>query len=670
MGQETSTLRSLQILQVKKNTPSYHCGLIPFMHFIVGVDNLPVSSSKDVSRLLNLWQKNGKVVLSILDTRNNSVKDYTLKSDTIVPTNTASVIQSPIQKPLSVPIGLSVKLHEGQPSTLSMKVLNIQDNSPIHNKLDVNDYIVGVLNQYLFEMDDFQNFLYRNVNKQVTLCVFNEIMRTIRFVNIVPQNECLLGCEYGTGILYQVPPVDVSIDFECDGLYSYSNVNNNIVNDQQQATNNVPPDVSLPNVNELEVSQNKETANLKSNVNALNADAYINNTEKEHVLKNVFHAQKHLSVENNKQNNEDGNKLQMDYVPESNKNINTSNNQNICINPEETARTLPLTDKEIKNISNVRIKLNEKIYTEKPNILSADIFISPDVESINSSHKQFNTVNKKTQNTYSSETINQYLDSKTEISELYSKSTTEECNISSSATDNNENLLNNIQNVTSLITETIKGVNLNIAPNVNEDSNSNKDNINAASNNKNLESSIEKDVSLSNLIDNMSIAPHQELYYNGINLENINNQTNASFLPPSSNKQNQISNFNQVNQLSSTSLLDNNSNLPDQSTIRSSENILDAVNSTDKSSKSIDSKSNVTQSDNNSIQEIKDNTIKNKNIIIDDTDNRSIQENLNEKTLDNKSNQENLNDKILDYKSIQENLNDKILDNKSNQENL
>lgn len=231
MGNNISKPSTLQVLKIRQNTPSHEAKILPFLHFISHVNNNPIQSRADIKEMLSIWGERD-LHLKIVDPRVDEPIEFVLPKQTDK--------QS---------LGMSVKFHEGDPSFLSLCVAEIKSDSPAMKAGLINeqDYIIGVENVYLMNEEEFLNHLFKNIGSPVVMIVYNSGMESLRRVEVIPENQNLLGCELNSGILYEIPEGNVFLDFECDttrkGLYiqeqklSIQNLDKTIVEEKREVSN-------------------------------------------------------------------------------------------------------------------------------------------------------------------------------------------------------------------------------------------------------------------------------------------------------------------------------------------------------------------------------------------------------------------------------------------------
>lgn len=197
MGNTQSKPTSLQILKVKEDSPA--SSLLPFIHFITKYNNIQIKDKSDITSMLKLWES-ANLELEIIDARSH--------------TQTIACIPKKNGKNL----GISVKLFEGNISLLQMCILDVQADSPAFKAglIEKQDYIIGVENVSHQDEDDFFSYLYANRGKVVVLIVYNIGMKSLRRAELIPRKDMLLGCEIGSGMLYNIPEDDIVFDWRCD----------------------------------------------------------------------------------------------------------------------------------------------------------------------------------------------------------------------------------------------------------------------------------------------------------------------------------------------------------------------------------------------------------------------------------------------------------------------
>ncbi|KAM0673393.1 hypothetical protein GVAV_003082 [Gurleya vavrai] len=196
MGNSQSRIPSLQILKIKENSIAHQNNFLPFIHLITTINDYPATFS--LLKQMHLQRQTTDLIFNIVDIRNNNSHKVT------IPKGTES-------------LGMSVTLQENAFS-LCYCVLSIQEDSPAFRAglIENQDYIIGIEGFSVKDEDEFFNYLYKNIDKVVNLIVCNAGMLNLRKVELVPEKEALLGCEIGSGMLYEIPMGDIKFDFNCN----------------------------------------------------------------------------------------------------------------------------------------------------------------------------------------------------------------------------------------------------------------------------------------------------------------------------------------------------------------------------------------------------------------------------------------------------------------------
>lgn len=186
---------SLYIIKVSPGSPAQAAGLLPFFHYIIGINGEPVVSEADIQRISTSWASGALQVL-ILDSRNGDSWNVNLT------------------RQADEKIGFSVKLHKGPMNLVSFKVLDLDYNSPgLEARLQKDqDYIIAHEHGPFSNMNEFESIMYRNRGTPVILWVYNIGTCEVRQVTIIPDEEGKIGCSLGTGIKNELPYIDGGID--------------------------------------------------------------------------------------------------------------------------------------------------------------------------------------------------------------------------------------------------------------------------------------------------------------------------------------------------------------------------------------------------------------------------------------------------------------------------
>ncbi|KAF7682520.1 Golgi reassembly-stacking protein 1 [Astathelohania contejeani] len=240
MGANESKPTTLQILKVKEGTPSHDANLLPFMHFITHVNDMPISTPSDIKRLGELW-RSGSLKLGVFDARTRTMKEYDIPS---------------FEGGTSQSLGISVKLYTGDPFVLALRILEICPDSPamLAGLIERQDWIIGIEGADIHDENELSEYLYRRRGEEVTMLIYNSGMGSIRPVKIIPGMEMMLGCDIGTGIINQIPgdSIDVILDFKGSEKLNLSK-SKNILNDVIKQDKTAKEDI-------------KEVAAIKDNI--------------------------------------------------------------------------------------------------------------------------------------------------------------------------------------------------------------------------------------------------------------------------------------------------------------------------------------------------------------------------------------------------------------------
>ncbi|KAM0688199.1 hypothetical protein COBT_000540, partial [Conglomerata obtusa] len=303
MGNTNSRPPSLHILKIRPNTPAHKSNLLPFIHTITAINSQPATADL-LHSLPTLWattdlnltiydlrtEKESLVTIprrsdvyyncttndNIKQTYTNVDKNNEEKSD-IDNSEQLSNEQAKFKSANKQSLGLSVSL-TSTPVLLSLAILETTPSSPAFTAglIPNQDFIIGIEGNTIRDEDDFFNFLYRNVSKEVTLLVVNVGMMNIRRAVVVPERDQLLGAEFACGRLYELPVGDLFFDFEmCTTRKGFGTVEEKIAIERNKSKENVSKDGVVEDQctekkEEIHENNSKEEVKNANNVEEVN----------------------------------------------------------------------------------------------------------------------------------------------------------------------------------------------------------------------------------------------------------------------------------------------------------------------------------------------------------------------------------------------------------------
>jgi hypothetical protein len=187
MGVQGSTMGSLRILKVEKDSISHRYNILPFIHSIIGFNGKEIQSKGDAEVLNEEW-RSGVLKLDFIDMRNE--KAFSIE----------------IPRKDKTMLGVGIKFYDRLVPPLSMHILSMAPDSPgFKSGMVEDDYILGVENLSFDDEDELLDYLSLNRDKIVPLLVYNHELGYVRRVDLHVGSLTLLGCEVGTGQLHRVP---------------------------------------------------------------------------------------------------------------------------------------------------------------------------------------------------------------------------------------------------------------------------------------------------------------------------------------------------------------------------------------------------------------------------------------------------------------------------------
>ncbi|KRH93816.1 Golgi reassembly stacking [Pseudoloma neurophilia] len=189
---------SLQITKVSSNSRAAKVNIIPFIDTIITINGSSIKDAEQVKTEFYKW-KQSAIKLEILNL-------FTMKTRVLE-----------LEKCLEGEVlGISVKLNQYQPFCMNSCITEIEQDSPFKDRLIPNeDYIIGIEGIFIPEEGIFFHKLYENRGKNVVFYVFNKPTHTVRTVDVCIKDdpESLLGCEFGSGLLFEVADSDIRVVF-------------------------------------------------------------------------------------------------------------------------------------------------------------------------------------------------------------------------------------------------------------------------------------------------------------------------------------------------------------------------------------------------------------------------------------------------------------------------
>lgn len=197
---ESKISSSLHIVRVTAGSIACTKSILPIFQYVVSIDDVPIRSEMDITRLVEAWSSTD-ITLGIYDSRTKEVERVCID-----------------KRKGEESLGFGVRLHTGEMQPVTFKVLDLEYNSAALRAglIKDQDYIIGHLDGAFDSEDDLERLLFKHVEKELVLLVYNIGMSSIRkvAVSISRDQEELLGCELGTGIINEVPYIPGSVEIE------------------------------------------------------------------------------------------------------------------------------------------------------------------------------------------------------------------------------------------------------------------------------------------------------------------------------------------------------------------------------------------------------------------------------------------------------------------------
>ncbi|KAF9761467.1 Golgi reassembly-stacking protein 2, partial [Nosema granulosis] len=199
MGNESSKIKTLQIVKISPDSVCHKNNLLPFMHTILRYNGKKILENADIAKLAFEWEEN-ELKLDLLDLRTE------LEFSVTVPKKNKEIL------------GMSVKFHDSIIPLFTIHVISVSKGSPAQEcGLVPKDYIIGVEGVSCETETILLKYIELKKKEGMTLLVFNDELNYIRQVNfIVPSGLGFYGCEIGLGMLYRIPHDKRNISMEYD----------------------------------------------------------------------------------------------------------------------------------------------------------------------------------------------------------------------------------------------------------------------------------------------------------------------------------------------------------------------------------------------------------------------------------------------------------------------
>lgn len=185
-----------RILKVQANSPSYEVGLQPFLDFIVNIEltdsELKEASISNIQEFFNTIKasEDKEIHVTIFNIYNRQLRKIKMVPNKNWP-NADSLLGALLRyEEYITALERTYKVIQVLPDSVAEKL----------GLVEGSDYIIGITNYQYKDLNEFIRVLF----KAEEICVFNSQKNQIKFINM-PNQKCQLGCQFGEGILNQLP---------------------------------------------------------------------------------------------------------------------------------------------------------------------------------------------------------------------------------------------------------------------------------------------------------------------------------------------------------------------------------------------------------------------------------------------------------------------------------
>lgn len=185
-----------RVLKTQPHSPAHESGLQPFLDFIVNIE-LSQSETKEanisnIQAFFNTIKSNENreihvTVFNIYDRQLRKIRMIPNKSWPDADSLLGALLR---YEEYITALERTYKVIQVLPNSVSEKI----------GFLENYDYVLGITNYLYKDLNDFIRCLF----KADEVCVLNVKENKLKFITI-PKEKCLLGCQFGEGILNQLP---------------------------------------------------------------------------------------------------------------------------------------------------------------------------------------------------------------------------------------------------------------------------------------------------------------------------------------------------------------------------------------------------------------------------------------------------------------------------------
>lgn len=243
--------------------------LIPFIHTIVGYNNIPIKDTDPL--ILSNILRSQDLVLDVFDILQNKKFKITVPKFT---------------DPETGKLGINVTKLVSIPTLLNIRVTAVSESS--NTELRIGDNILGIEGSYLEKEDELIYEIRNNINCRLI------VIREDRIMPIeISGNK--LGCEIGTGLIHK----PISKEYILDGYTGKVQK----MNEEGEVTDNQIPLKNNSSLNNGNISENNSSLN-NGNIPENNKDSSnVNTSENNKDLSNPNNSNNIYSTENNNDSN-------------------------------------------------------------------------------------------------------------------------------------------------------------------------------------------------------------------------------------------------------------------------------------------------------------------------------------------------------------------------------
>ncbi|KAK7203934.1 putative Golgi reassembly stacking protein [Myxozyma melibiosi] len=203
------------VLKILDGSLAAEAGFEPMFDFIVGINGHQIEESNPEPFVQEIQNCAGRSVrFAVFSYKGQQLRELSLSLPAISETTP------------KVELGMALQWAPLALSNLVFHVLDVQPASPafMARLIPESDYIVGIEGFKLLSENALGEVLEANVDKDLTLRVYNADYDTVRLATIVPDRnwggEGVLGCGIGFGFLHKIPAFNEQMPVPGETIFS------------------------------------------------------------------------------------------------------------------------------------------------------------------------------------------------------------------------------------------------------------------------------------------------------------------------------------------------------------------------------------------------------------------------------------------------------------------